>query len=115
MTFITRRRSLRNQLPKVAMAVVISTTEATTVATSTVTTRLESTRCVVRACRHAISCLFASVDECFQAKEAIRQRMEDLECVVNDDYKFLNQNVKKLFGMVGNIKKKWCSECGKFH
>jgi hypothetical protein len=40
--------------------------------------------------------------------------MEDLERVVNDDYKFLNQNVRKLFGMVSNIKKKWCKDCGKF-
>jgi hypothetical protein len=31
----------------------------------------------------------------------MRQRMEDLECVVKDDCKFLNRNVRKLFGMVG--------------
>jgi hypothetical protein len=29
-----------------------------------------------------------------------------------DDYKFLNWNVRKLFDMVGNMKSKWC---GKFH
>jgi hypothetical protein len=34
------------------------------------------------ACRHSISELYASVDECFQAMEAMRQRMEDLERVV---------------------------------
>jgi hypothetical protein len=67
------------------------------------------------ACRHAISDLYASVEECFEAMEAMRQRMEDLERVVDDDYKFLNRNVRKLFGMVGNIKKKWCKECEKFH
>jgi hypothetical protein len=33
--------------------------------------------------------------------EAMRQRMEDLERVAEDDYKFLNRNVRKLFGMVG--------------
>jgi hypothetical protein len=49
------------------------------------------------ACRHSISDLYATVDECFQA---MRQRMEDLEHVVEDDYKFLNRNVRKLFGMV---------------
>jgi hypothetical protein len=27
--------------------------------------------------------------------------MEDLERVVEDDYKFLNRNMRKLFGMVG--------------
>jgi hypothetical protein len=67
------------------------------------------------ACFHTISDLFTSVDECFQAMEAMQQRMEDLECVVDDDYKFLNRNVRNLFGMVANIKKNWCSSCGKFH
>jgi hypothetical protein len=41
-------------------------------------------------CHHSISELYTSVDECFQAMEAMRQRMEDLECMVEDDYKFLN-------------------------
>jgi hypothetical protein len=38
-----------------------------------------------------------------------------LERVVEDEYKFLNRNVQKLFGMVGNLKNKWCKSCGKFH
>jgi hypothetical protein len=42
-------------------------------------------------------------------------RMEDLERVVEDDYKFLNRNVRNLFGMVGNMKGKWCNSCGKYH
>jgi hypothetical protein len=67
------------------------------------------------ACRHSISKLYALVDECFQAMEAMTQRMEDLECVVEDDYKFLNPNMRKLFGMVGNMKCKWCNSCGKYH
>jgi hypothetical protein len=58
------------------------------------------------ACRHSISELYASLDKCFQAMEAMRQRVEDLERVVEDDYKFLNRNVRKLFGMVGNMKGK---------
>jgi hypothetical protein len=37
------------------------------------------------ACRHSISELYASVDECFQDMEALRQRVEDLERVVEDD------------------------------
>jgi hypothetical protein len=37
--------------------------------------------------------------------------VEDLERVVEDDYKFLNRNVRKLFGMVGNMKGKWCNNC----
>jgi hypothetical protein len=40
---------------------------------------------------------------------------EDLERVVEDDYKFLNRNVRKLLGMVGNMKGKWCNSCGKYH
>jgi hypothetical protein len=67
------------------------------------------------ACRHSISDLYATVDECFQAMEAMRRRMEDLERVVEDDYKFLNRNVRKLFGMVGNMRGKWCNSCGKYH
>jgi hypothetical protein len=31
------------------------------------------------ACRHSISELYATVDECFQAMEAMRQRMEGLD------------------------------------
>jgi hypothetical protein len=67
------------------------------------------------ACRHSILELYASVDECFQAMKAMRQCMEDLERVVEDDYKFLNRNVRKLFGMVGNMKGKWCNSFGKYH
>jgi hypothetical protein len=67
------------------------------------------------ACCHSILELYASVDECFQAMEAMRQRMEDLERVVEDNYKFLNRNVWKLFSIVGNVKSKWCKSCGKFH
>jgi hypothetical protein len=66
-------------------------------------------------CCHAISDLFGSVDECLEAMESMRQRMKDLERVVDDDYKFLNWNLRKLFGMHSNMKKKWCSLCGKFH
>jgi hypothetical protein len=67
------------------------------------------------ACRHSISDLYAMVDECFQAMEAMRQCMEDLESVVEDDYKFLNRNVRKLFGMVGNMRGKWCNSFRKYH
>jgi hypothetical protein len=60
-------------------------------------------------CRHSISDLYATVDECFQAMEVMRQRMEDMKRVVEDNYKFLNCNVHKLFGMVGNMRGKWCN------
>jgi hypothetical protein len=67
------------------------------------------------ACRHSILDHYATVDECFQAMEALTQRMDDLEHVVEDDYKFLNRNVHKLFGMVGNMRGKWCNSCGKYN
>jgi hypothetical protein len=67
------------------------------------------------ASRHSISELYASVDECFQAMEAMRQRMEDLEHMVEDEYKFLNRNVQKLFDVVGYMKGKWCNSCGKYY
>jgi hypothetical protein len=68
-----------------------------------------------QACRHSIADLYTSVDECLQAMEAMEQRLEDLERVVEDDYKFLNRNVRKLFGMVGNMRGKWCNSCRKYH
>jgi hypothetical protein len=67
------------------------------------------------ACRHSIANLYTSVDECFQVMEAMRQRLEDLERIVKDEYKFLNSNVRKLFDMVGNMRGKWCNSCGKYH
>jgi hypothetical protein len=67
------------------------------------------------ACRHSISELYASIDECLQTMEAMRQRMEYLECVVEDDYKFLNCNVRKLFGMVWNMMGKWGNSYRKYH
>jgi hypothetical protein len=67
------------------------------------------------ACRHSITDLYASVDECLQAMEVMRQCLEDLERVVENDYKFLNRNVRKLFGMVGNMRGKWCNSCEKYH
>jgi hypothetical protein len=67
------------------------------------------------ACRHSISELYTLLDECFQAIEAMWPRMEDLERVVEDNYKFLNRNMRKCFGMVGNMKGKWCNSCGKYH
>jgi hypothetical protein len=67
------------------------------------------------ACRHSIGDLYVSVDECLEAMEAMKQHLEDLERVVEDDYKFLNRNMRKLFGMVGNMRGKWCNTCGKYH
>jgi hypothetical protein len=68
-----------------------------------------------QACRQSITDLYTSADECLQAMEVMKQRMEDLERVVEDDYKFLNRNVRKLFRMVGNMRGKWCNTCLKYH
>jgi hypothetical protein len=68
-----------------------------------------------RTCHQSIGDLYASVNECLQAMEAMKHRMEDLEHVVEDNYKFLNRYVRKLFGMVGNMRGKWCNTCLKYH
>jgi hypothetical protein len=68
-----------------------------------------------RTCRQSIWDLYTSVDEYLQAMEAMKQRMEHLEHVVGDNYKFLNRNVRKLFGMVGNMRGKWCNTCLKYN
>jgi hypothetical protein len=68
-----------------------------------------------RTCRQSIGDLYTSVDECLQAMEAMKRRMEDLEHVVGDNFKFLNRNVRKLFGVVGNMRGKWCNTCLKYH
>jgi hypothetical protein len=68
-----------------------------------------------RTCRQSIEDLYTSIDECLQAMEAMKQRMEDLKHVVGDNFKFLNRNVRKLFGMVGNMRGKWCNTCLKYH
>jgi hypothetical protein len=68
-----------------------------------------------RTCRQSIGDLYTSADECLQAMEAMKQRTEDLEHVVGDNFKFLNRNVRKLFGMVGNMRGKWCNTCLKYH
>jgi hypothetical protein len=68
-----------------------------------------------RVCHQSVVDLYASVDECLQAMEARKQHMENLEHVVEDNYNFLNRNVRKLFGMVGNMRGKWCNTCLKYH
>jgi hypothetical protein len=68
-----------------------------------------------RTCRQSIGDLYTSADECIQAMEAMKQRMEDLEHIVGDNFKFLNRNIRKLLGMVGNMRGKWCNTCLKYH
>jgi hypothetical protein len=110
----------RRRLPKAptvaatttATTTVVATTAAMTAETPAMTTLSGCIRCA--ACRHSIADLYASVDKSLQAMEAMKQRLEDLERVVKDDYKLLKRNVRKLFGMVGNMRGKWCNSCRKY-
>jgi hypothetical protein len=100
MICITEKRCPRRRLPKAPTTA--TTTTAATMVTTAATTMVEDPgdddpfgmhpMCCA-ACRHSISELYTSVDECFQAMESMRQRVEDLERVVEDDYKFLNRNM----------------------
>jgi hypothetical protein len=117
MICIIGKRCPRRKLPKAPTAATMAaptTAAPTTAETLAMKTLSGCIRCVA-AYRHSISELYASVDECFQAMEAMRQRMADLERVVEDDYKLLNRNVQKLFSMVGNMRGKWCNSYGKYH
>jgi hypothetical protein len=105
----------KEKTPEGLTVAVTLTMATTTTVTLAMTTLSGCIRCVVRLCHHSISDLYASVDECFQAMEVMRQRTEDFERVVDDNYKFMNWNVRKLFGMVGNMKSKWCKSYRKFH
>jgi chromosome condensin MukBEF complex kleisin-like MukF subunit len=115
------KRCPRRRLPKAPTAAATTTVATTMLMATTAATMAETlamttlSRCICAACHYSISELYASVDECFQAMEAMRQCMEDLKHVVEDDYKFQNRNVHKLFGMVGNMKGKWCNSCGKYY
>jgi hypothetical protein len=86
---------------------------ATTAETMSMTTLSGCIRCVVRlAVTPSRSSTHRSTNVPGHGGDG--QHMEDLE-VVKDDYKFLNRNVRKLFGMVGNMKGKWCNSCRKYH
>jgi hypothetical protein len=56
------------------------------------------------ASRHSISELYAAVDEYFQAMEAMRQRMENLEHVVDDDYMFLIATCENFLAWLGTLR-----------
>jgi hypothetical protein len=79
MTSTIRKRFPRRRFPKALMAVVTPTTVATTTAATLAMSTLSGCIHCVAACRRSITELYASVGECFQAMEMMRQRMEDLE------------------------------------
>jgi hypothetical protein len=110
-----RRRLLKAPTAAATTTMVVATAVAMTAETLAMTTLSGCIRCVVQLAVTPSRISTPTVDECFQAMEAMRQHMEDLEHVVEDDYKFLNRNVRKLLGMVGNMRGKWCNSCGKYH
>jgi hypothetical protein len=100
---------------RAATTMEVATTAVTTVETMATKTPFGLHPMCCQTCRQSIGDLYTLVDECLQAMEAMKHRMEDLEHVVGDNYKFLNRNVRKLFGMVGNMRGKWCNTCLKYH
>jgi hypothetical protein len=97
---------------RAATTMEVATMVVTTLETMAMKTPSDCIRCVVEL---AVNPSGISTSECLQAMEAMKQRMEDLEHVVEDNFKFLNRNVRKLFGMVGNMRGKWCNTCLKYH
>ena len=54
-------------------------------------------------CRNEIADLRATIDRCHDQIVAMDQRMDDIESLAEKDYNFLVRNIRKLFGMVGDI------------
>jgi hypothetical protein len=117
--------SPRKELPKAPMATATMATKATTmvVVTMAVTmveimatkTPSDCIRCVVELAVNPSRISTRRPTNVSKPWEAMKQRIEDLRRVAEDDYKFLNRNVHKLFGMVGNMRGKWCNTCLKYH
>ena len=56
-------------------------------------------------CRNEITDLHATIDRCHDRIVAMDRRMDDIESLVERDYNFLVRNIRKLFGMVGDLQK----------
>jgi len=56
-------------------------------------------------CRNEIADLRATIDRCHDQIVAMDQRMDDIESLAEKDYNFLVRNIRKLFGMVGDLQK----------
>ena len=56
-------------------------------------------------CRNEIADLHATIDRCHDRIVAMDRRMDDIESLVERDYNFLVRNIRKLFGMVGDLQK----------
>jgi hypothetical protein len=60
--------------------------------------------CCVK-CRNEIVDLRATIDRCHDRIMAMDRRMDDIESLAERDYNFLLCNIRKLFGMVGDLQK----------
>ena len=61
-------------------------------------------RCCFK-CRNEITDLRATIDRCHDRIVAMDRRMDDIESLAEKDYNFLVRNLRKLFGMVGDLQK----------
>ena len=61
-------------------------------------------RCCVK-CHNEIADLHATIDRCHDRIVAMDRRMDDIESLAERDYNFLVRNIRKLFGMVGDLQK----------
>ena len=61
-------------------------------------------RCCFK-CRNEIADLHATIYMCHVRIMAMDRRMDDIERLVEGDYNFLLRNIRKLFGMVGDLQK----------
>ena len=64
-------------------------------------------------CRNEIADLCATIDRCHGQLVAMDRRMNDIERLAEKDYNFLLRNIRKLFGMVGDLQKQGggCPRC----
>ena len=56
-------------------------------------------------CRNEITDLPATINRCHDQIMEMDRRMDDIERLVKRNYNFLLRNIRKLFGMVGNLQK----------
>ena len=56
-------------------------------------------------CRNETTDLHATIDRCHDRIVAMDRRMDDIKRLVERDYNFLLRNIRKLFGMVGDLQK----------
>src|SRR6185437_8058561 len=61
--------------------------------------------------RRTITDLYATIDRCYDQIVAMDRMMNDIERLAERDYNFLLRNIRKLFGMVGDLRKQGGGGC----